>query len=84
MADILILLIRAYQTLARYATVSGVMGVNIGGCRFMPTCSDYCKEALATHGAVSGLRLSAWRILRCAPWTPAGTDLIPPSHGNTF
>lgn len=37
-------------------------------CRFSPTCSSYALQAIEKHGAVKGLILSAWRILRCNPW----------------
>jgi putative membrane protein insertion efficiency factor len=47
-------------------------------CRFYPTCSEYAVEALRVHGAIRGLALTAWRLLRCAPWHPGGVDLVPP------
>lgn len=42
-------------------------------CRFRPTCSHYAEGAIARYGALSGTLRAAWRILRCGPWTPAGT-----------
>lgn len=48
-----------------------------GSCRFYPTCSGYAIEAIATHGTLRGLRLSACRILRCNPWGGAGLDPVP-------
>jgi putative membrane protein insertion efficiency factor len=42
-------------------------------CRFEPTCSHYAVGALERYGLVGGGRRAAWRVLRCAPWTPAGT-----------
>jgi len=48
-----------------------------GGCRFVPTCSEYAAEAIATHGAVRGLALSIWRILRCNPFCRGGLDPVP-------
>lgn len=47
-------------------------------CRFTPTCSAYAEEALRTHGPLRGLALSAWRILRCQPFTRGGPDPVPP------
>jgi putative membrane protein insertion efficiency factor len=47
-------------------------------CRFYPSCSAYALEALATHGAVKGLRLTLWRLLRCQPFHPGGYDPVPP------
>ncbi len=50
------------------------MGVR---CRFTPTCSHYGEAVIAKYGALKGSALAAWRILRCGPWTPAGTVDLP-------
>jgi len=42
-------------------------------CRFQPTCSHYGEGAIRKYGAVKGSLRALWRILRCGPWTPAGT-----------
>lgn len=47
-------------------------------CRFYPSCSQYSIEALREHGAVKGLALTAWRLLRCQPFHPGGFDPVPP------
>jgi len=47
-------------------------------CRFEPTCSAYAQQALTLHGAWTGSRLTAWRLLRCHPWCPGGHDPVPP------
>ena len=47
-------------------------------CRFVPTCSEYAMQALATHGLVKGLLLTAWRLLRCQPFAKFGYDPVPP------
>jgi hypothetical protein len=46
-------------------------------CRYYPSCSAYSVEALKKHGAIKGLILSAWRILRCNPWSKGGIDPVP-------
>ena len=46
-------------------------------CRFEPTCSSYAVTALRRHGAVVGLALATWRILRCNPFFPGGVDRVP-------
>ncbi len=51
-------------------------------CRFEPSCSAYAIGALRTHGALRGLALAAWRILRCNPWGGAGYDPVPPCGHN--
>jgi uncharacterized protein len=49
-----------------------------GGCKFLPTCSEYAQVAIATHGPLRGSMLSLWRLLRCHPFTRGGLDLVPP------
>ena len=63
--------IRAYEL-----TLRPVIGAN---CRFYPSCSAYAREAICTHGAFSGSRLAARRILSCHPWHPGGYDPVPQS-----
>ena len=46
-------------------------------CRYAPTCSAYAVEALRTHGLVKGTVLTAWRLLRCNPWSHGGVDHVP-------
>ncbi len=48
----------------------GALGVR---CRFKPTCSRYAEGAVRKYGAWTGSWKAAWRVLRCGPWTPAGT-----------
>jgi uncharacterized protein len=47
-------------------------------CRYVPTCSCYADEALEKWGVWRGLGLSAWRILRCHPFSRGGLDPVPP------
>ena len=55
------------------ATLSPLMpGMGVH-CRFEPTCSHYGEESIRRHGALVGSARAAWRILRCGPWTAAGT-----------
>jgi putative membrane protein insertion efficiency factor len=46
-------------------------------CRYYPTCSHYAIDALKTHGVLKGLGYTAWRILRCNPWSEGGEDPVP-------
>jgi hypothetical protein len=65
--------IHLYQ--ATLSPVYAKMGVQ---CRFTPTCSHYGEEAIRKHGFARGGYLAAKRVLRCGPWTQAGTlDPVP-------
>jgi hypothetical protein len=72
MQKILIALIRVYRYL-----LSPWLG---NQCRFYPSCSCYAIEALEHHGAIRGLWLSGYRLLRCNPWHDGGHDPVPPKH----
>jgi len=41
-------------------------------CKFEPTCSTYCIDALKTYGLIKGIAKSISRILRCNPWFNTG------------
>ena len=42
-------------------------------CRFTPSCSRYAAAVLARDGFVGGNLRAAGRLVRCGPWTSAGT-----------
>ena len=69
---ILILIVRAYQV-----TLSPLFR---GCCRFEPSCSNYCIEALQRHGPLRGLWLGVRRLLRCHPFGAFGPDPVPPAR----
>ena len=50
-----------------------------GSCRYMPSCSEYTADAVRVHGAVKGLALGTWRLLRCHPFGGNGIDPVPMS-----
>ena len=45
-----------------------------GTCRFYPTCSHYCYEAIEKYGVIKGTALGIKRILKCHPYNPGGYD----------
>ena len=50
-------------------------------CRFHPTCSEYAKEALESHGLVMGIWLTIKRLSKCHPLGGSGFDPVPRSDG---
>ena len=46
-------------------------------CRYYPSCSHYTLQAIQQHGAVKGIGLGAWRLLRCNPFSKGGVDDVP-------
>ena len=46
-------------------------------CRYTPTCSEYTMRCINNHGALIGILLGAWRILRCNPFSKGGYDPAP-------
>ncbi|MBQ7469769.1 MAG: membrane protein insertion efficiency factor YidD [Pseudobutyrivibrio sp.] len=46
-------------------------------CPYCPTCSAYGLEAIQKHGAIKGGALTAWRLIRCNPFSRGGFDPVP-------
>jgi len=53
--------------------------ISPGGCKYLPTCSEYAAGAIAVHGPVRGIGLAVWRLLRCNPFAKGGLDPVPPA-----
>ncbi len=45
-------------------------------CRFVPSCSEYCYQAVDKYGIVKGLFLGFKRVVRCNPLGKGGIDLV--------
>ena len=55
--------------------LSPLFGAN---CRYLPTCSQYAKDAVIEHGPLHGSYYALKRILRCHPWAEPAHDPVPP------
>ena len=65
----LLMLIRFYQ--------AAVSPFTPPRCRYIPTCSQYAREAIEKYGAGKGSYLAARRLLRCQPFHKGGYDPVP-------
>lgn len=69
MKKLALILIKIYQSF-----ISPLLGPH---CRYVPTCSEFAREALEKYGFVKGVYLAARRILRCNPFSKGGYDPVP-------
>lgn len=65
--------IRAYQSATAHRLPS---------CRYLPSCSEYAREAVEVHGLARGALLTSRRLLRCRPWGGHGVDPVPDAGRN--
>ena len=68
MKKLIIKLIDLYQTTPMHAH---------SYCRYIPTCSEYTKQAVEIYGTRKGLFLGIKRISRCHPLGGHGIDNVP-------
>lgn len=74
----------AVSLLAKWALLGLVWGYAItlrpllgGQCRFLPSCSEYARQAVLAHGPWRGGWLAVKRLARCQPWGGCGIDPVP-------
>ena len=76
MKHILIRTIRWYHArISPLVWSSGLLGVAPSGCRFYPTCSEYCIDAIERYGTLRGFLKGLARVSRCHPFSAGGVDL---------
>ncbi|NCV42627.1 MAG: membrane protein insertion efficiency factor YidD [Actinobacteria bacterium] len=44
-------------------------------CKYYPSCSSYAVSAIEKYG-LKGIAMSAWRLVRCNPWSHGGVDYV--------
>jgi len=77
MKTLFLLFIRTYQkTLSLDHGLLGKAFPNTRFCRFTPSCSQYCYEAVDKYGVVKGSVIGAKRVFRCNPWVKGGFDPV--------
>lgn len=59
-------LIRAYQR-----CISPLLGQR---CRFYPSCSEYCLQAVQKYGVSHGVVKGLLRLCKCHPFHTGGVD----------
>ena len=46
-------------------------------CKYYPSCSEYCKQAVEKYGIIKGVFYGVKRIVRCNPFSKGGYDPVP-------
>ena len=64
--------IKGYQYISKMLPAS---------CRYYPTCSEYAKTALESHGLIKGIWLTIKRVSKCNPLGGSGFDPVPGADG---
>lgn len=76
MRKMTVFLIRLYQK--TFSPDHGLIAAwhPYGFCRHHPTCSEFARQALESHGVLRGSFLTLKRLLSCHPWAePDGERL---------
>ena len=71
MAKLSLKLIHFYQK--RISVFFGAVNPRLG-CRFYPSCSEYCCVAIEKYGFFKGWLKGIKRIIRCNPLSEGGID----------
>jgi putative membrane protein insertion efficiency factor len=67
-----VFLLRGYRALL--SPFAGLTALGTPRCKYHPSCSAYAIEAYREFGFLRGTVLTAWRLLRCNPWSHGGAD----------
>lgn len=66
--QVVILLVKLYQK-----GISPLLGPK---CRFYPTCSSFCIQAVTKYGVLLGVYCSVRRIIKCNPFNMGGIEYV--------
>ena len=72
MSSVAVLLVRGYRRVI--SPFAGATALGNPRCKYHPSCSAYALEAYREFGFLRGTVLTAWRLLRCNPWSHGGVD----------
>lgn len=73
MKKIALMIIKIYQS--TLSPNHGIFSeVTVYGCKFHPTCSEYCYQAIEKYGILRGGLKGSKRVLRCHPFSKGGHD----------
>lgn len=45
-------------------------------CIYIPSCSEYMRQAVEKYGTLKGVSMGIWRIARCNPFSKGGYDPV--------
>lgn len=76
MKNIILKILKFYKTNPVVRAVMMNFPMNLFGCRYQPTCSEYMYDAVKKYGVGKGIYLGSFRILRCNPWAKGGFDPV--------
>ncbi len=75
MKRMILFLIRFYQKYLSFDSgLAKFLFLTDKACRFRPSCSEYCYQAIEKYGILGGIWRGIKRILRCHPLSKGGED----------
>ncbi len=76
MKKIILAAIRFYQKYLDFGGAFKYLFLTDKACRFQPTCSQYCYQAIEKCGIMCGGLKCFRRVLRCHPFNEGGSDPV--------
>lgn len=75
--ETLVLFITIYQKLFSFDHSFWASPEKFRVCVHYPSCSQYAIEAIYKHGAIKGMIMAGFRVLRCTPLSKHRLDSVP-------